>query len=227
MIKYAINYLKSINVNVDNRVIISGYSEGAKFASHFSLLHPELIKFVIAGGTSGCISMPVTNIGEYTFSYPTGISDLKNFDLDSFKKINFFYYIGSTDKSDPAIPDFETAFYIDENGEKKVLRDECGNEIPLLDSNKKIKYKLDNNGNYKARYTDCFDDSEVNLINKALGTNIQERFIKQCEIYKTLGLNCSLKIYPGNHLTIFDNKKQIFEDVDSFITNNNDLVIKR
>ena len=55
--------------------------------------------------------MPVTNIGEYTFSYPTGISDLKNFDLDSFKKINFFYYIGSTDKSDPAIPDFETAFY--------------------------------------------------------------------------------------------------------------------
>ena len=78
MIKYAINYLKSINVNVDNRVIISGYSEGAKFASHFSLLHPELIKFVIAGGTSGCISMPVTNIGEYTFSYPTGISDLKN-----------------------------------------------------------------------------------------------------------------------------------------------------
>lgn len=44
MIKYAINYLKSINVNVDNRVIISGYSEGAKFASHFSLLHPELIK---------------------------------------------------------------------------------------------------------------------------------------------------------------------------------------
>lgn len=68
MIKYAINYLKSINVNVDNRVIISGYSEGAKFASHFSLLHPELIKFVIAGGTSGCISMPVTNIGEYIFS---------------------------------------------------------------------------------------------------------------------------------------------------------------
>ena len=89
MIKYAINYLKSINVNVDNRVIISGYSEGAKFASHFSLLHPEVIKFVIAGGTSGCISMPVTNIGEYTFSYPTGISDLKKFDLDSFKKLTF------------------------------------------------------------------------------------------------------------------------------------------
>lgn len=227
MILYAINYLKSININVDNRVIISGYSEGAKFATHFSLLHPELIKFVVAGGTSGCISMPVTNIGEYTFSYPTGISDLKNFDMDSFKKINFFYYMGSIDKSDPAMPNFETVFYIDENGQKKILRDECGNETPSLDGDKKIKFKLDNNGNYRAKYTDCFDDSEVNSINKALGTNIQERFIKQQEIYKNLGLNCIFNIYPGNHLTVFDNKKQIFADVDSFITNNCDLVKRK
>ena len=112
----AINQLRNIGINVDEKIIISGYSEGAKFASHFTLLHPEIIKTVIAGGTGGAISMPVDRIDGYEFVYPTGTSGLKEFDFDSFKSISFFYYMGKEDKSDSAMPYFDDYHYKDENG---------------------------------------------------------------------------------------------------------------
>ena len=60
----------------------------------------------------------------------------------------------------------------------------------------------------------------MNSINKVLGTVTQKRFIKQQEIYSSLGLNAMFKLYSGNHRTIFDNREVIFADVDRFINNN-------
>lgn len=45
----AINCLHQEGINVGEKVILCGYSDGAKFASHFALLHPEIIKPVVAG----------------------------------------------------------------------------------------------------------------------------------------------------------------------------------
>lgn len=216
MIQYAIKYLKDKKINVNDKVIMSGYSEGAKFSSHFSLLHPEIISAIVSGGTGGCISMPIAQLNGYEFSYPTGISDIKGFDMNSFQKINFFYYIGTEDKTDSAIPNFQTSYYLDENGKKQRLVDECGNDMPPIDAEGNRIFIMDNHGNYTAKFS-LFSDSEVNSINKALGTISQERFIKQYEIYKNLGLNCEFKMYLGNHRTIFDNRQQIFNDVDFFL----------
>ena len=219
IIQYAIDCLKNKEINVDEKIIISGYSEGAMFASHFALLHPEIIKSVIAGGTGGAISMPIDYMDGYEFSYPTGTSGLKNFDFDSFQNISFFYYIGKEDRTDSAIPNFDDYHYMDENGNDCILKDECGNKTPFVDENGKQLLKLDENGNYTAKYN-LFSDSEVNAINKVLGTVIQKRFIKQQEIYSNLGLNATFKLYSGNHKTIFDNRKEIFDDVDSFLKEN-------
>ena len=216
IMEYSIKRLNEQGINVGNKLIISGYSEGAKFASHFSLLHPEIIKAIIAGGTGGVISMPVSSIDEYEFVYPTGTADIPNFDLDSFKNISFFYYMGDIDKSDPAIPNFRSYHYINADGEDCILRDECGNATPFIDENGKQRFILDSNGNYTAKF-DLFSDSEVNTINKVLGTIIQERFKNQEAIYKNCGLNAIFKLYPGDHRTIFNNKNIIFEDVDNFI----------
>ena len=219
IIEYAIAYLKGQDINVNNKIIISGYSEGAKFASHFSLLHPEIIKSVIAGGTGGTISMPIDYLDGYEFVYPTGISGLKNFDFDEYKNISFFYYMGKEDKSDSAMPNFDDYHYIDENGNDCILKDECGNKTPFIDENGNQLFKLDENGNYTAKFS-LYSDSEVNAINKALGTITQKRFMKQQELFSNLGLNATFKLYPGNHITIFDNREKIFNDVDIFIDEN-------
>ena len=220
IIEYAIECLYENKIQVDNKVIICGYSEGAKFASHFALLHPEVIKAVIAGGTGGVMSMPVSNIDGYEFTYPTGIADLPDFNKDEFAKISFFYYMGREDKSDSAIPYFDDVYYTDENGETKVLVDECNNKTPMIDENGNQVFKIDENGNYRAKWP-LFSDEEVNAINKVLGTVIQERFIKQEQIYGREVPISEFHFYPGNHLTVFNIKRtEIFEDVDNFILNN-------
>lgn len=219
MMIYAAKYLNSIDINVDNKVIICGYSEGAKMASRLALLHPEMIKAVVAGGTGGAISMPIDFIDGYEFVYPTGISDLKDFDFDSFKSISFFYYMGDNDKSDSVIPKFEPYHYKNELGEDCILKDESGNETVYVDDEGKQHFLLDKNGNYMATYS-MYSDQEVNAINKVLGTITQKRFKKQQEIYSGFGLNAIFKLYPGNHKTVFDNKEEIFADVDNFISRN-------
>lgn len=219
MIEYAIKCLRDNNINVDDRVILCGYSEGSKFASHLAILHPEVVKAVVAGGTGGVMSMPVCTLGEYKCTYPVGIANVENFNQDAFEDIAFFYYMGSEDKSDSAMPDFDPVQEIDENGNVHFLVDECGNLTPPVDENGKQLFKLDENGNYRAKFP-MFSDEHVNILNKVLGTVNQDRFKKQKEIYDSLGLNSTFKLYPGNHRTIFDNSKEIFQDVDKFIADN-------
>ena len=216
MMEYGIKCLKEKGIQVDDRVILCGYSEGSKFASHFALLHPEIIKAVIGGGTGGTISMPISNRDGHEFVYPTGIADVPNFDFVSFKNIAFFYYMGDADKSDSAIPNFEIYRYKNEDGEDCILRDECGNATPFINENGVQRFLLDRDGNYTARFN-LFSDQEVNAINKVLGTVTQDRFRKQEAIYGELGLNAIFKLYPGNHRTLFNNRTVLFEDVDRFI----------
>ena len=219
MIIDAIDYLRNNSINVDDKVIVCGYSEGAKFVSHLSLLHPEVIKAVVAGGTGGVMSMPLEELDGYEFTYPTGIKGLDNFNFDEFKKISFYYYMGGKDKADSAMPNFDAYHYKDKDGNDCVLRDECGNLTPFVDENGKQALKLDENGNYTAKWS-LYSDSEVNSINKVLGTVIQDRFRKQEEIYNSFGLKGFYKIYEGyDHRTIFDNKEELFKDVDNFINN--------
>ena len=49
------------------------------------------------------------------------------------------------------------------------------------------------------------------------------------EIFADLGLNAEFHMYPGNHRTVFNNKEQIFNDLDIFLAfriENNDKIIQ-
>ena len=216
MMVYALELLKEKKSTIHDRVIMTGYSEGSKCASHFALLHPEIVEAIIAGGTGGAISMPIKELEGYEFIYPTGIADLPNFNEEEYKKISFFYFMGDKDVSDSAIPYFEDVHYTDENGVDKILTDVNGNHIPMIDENGKQVFKLDENGNYTAKYS-LFTDSEVNAINKVFGTVTQERFVKQDSLLKELGINVRSILYPGDHHTVFDNREDIKKDIDLFL----------
>ena len=106
--------------------------------------------------------------------------------------------------------------YLDKDGNVQILKDECGNSTPFIDKDGNQKFLLDKNGNYTAKFN-LFSDSEVNAINKVLGTKIQDRFRKQEAIYKDLGLKATFIIYEGNHHTVFNNCDKLFSDVDDFM----------
>lgn len=218
IIEYAVKCLRENGINAQDKVIISGYSEGSKFASHFALLHPEVIKAVIAGGTSGTMSMPISERDGFEFKYPNGIADVPDFNMEEFSKIAFFYYMGKQDKCDPAVPYFDDVYYTDENGERQLLVDEGGNKTPMIDEFGNQVFKLDENGNYTSK-TSLYSDEEVNVLNKVLGTVIQERFENQKKIYDEHELNSEFHFYDGNHRTVFSDRS-LFKEVDEFIANN-------
>ena len=220
MIDYGVKMLKENEIDVPDKVIMAGYSEGSKFASHFALIHPECLNAVILGGTAGATALPISEYNGYTFNYPIGVSNIPNFDFEAYKQISFFEFQGEEDISDPALPKFEIYHYT-ENGEDKVLVDEGGNKSPFKDGEQVTPFLLDENGNYTAMYN-LFSDDTVNSLNKAFGTRGIDRFKKQNEIFDNLGLNAEFHMYPGNHRTVFDNKEQIFNDLDIFLGKNLD-----
>ena len=80
-------------IKAKDKIFLNGYSSSGVFAQRFALLQPQLIEYACIGGASGSIPLISTDI-----EYPIGIKDYqilfgKNFDMDSYTKIKFKYYV--------------------------------------------------------------------------------------------------------------------------------------
>lgn len=113
MIHDAKERLRSNNINIDNKIIIEGFSAPAKFANRFTLLHPEIVKLCIAGGIGGCLTLPIRKIAEENLIYPVGIGNIKeitNEKIEEFKKVKQFYYQSIDDNIDAFISTTITSY---------------------------------------------------------------------------------------------------------------------
>lgn len=105
MIKDAKNILSSLNIKVDNKIFMNGFSASATFTNRFAFIHPEKIKALAIGGFNGELMLPEKKINQLKFDYPLGIHDFsklfnKNFDINQFKSIPQFIYMGKLDDND-------------------------------------------------------------------------------------------------------------------------------
>lgn len=108
MINDAKKRLNSNNINIDEKVILDGFSASSKFVNRFALLHPEIVKLVIGGGTSGALILPIKEIDNKKLIFPIGCGtcpEITTIKIDEFKKIKQFYYMGSEDENDPFTSD--------------------------------------------------------------------------------------------------------------------------
>ena len=209
MIIEASNYF-----NITPKAIVKGYSAGAKFATQFSILHPEVVAFNISGGTSGLSTLPIPEYNGYTLPYPIGVANISNFNLEKFKEINHFFFIGSEDNNNPAMPACELS------GEK----DANGNPLPLLDDKGNIVLKLDSDGLVIPFYEDCYTKEEINIIHNLYGDDNLKRFKKNQEIYDKLGIKSKHIVYEGNHQSIFrNNRSTMCDNIVSYILENKKL----
>ncbi len=104
-------------IDLTDKIFLNGYSSSGVFAQRFALLHPELIGAICIGGASGSIPIPIEKLG-----YPIGIADYKEltgkeFDMESYRKINFTYYVGEQETQNKAMTRF------DENGNPAPMHD--------------------------------------------------------------------------------------------------------
>lgn len=198
MLKVSKEFLDTKEIQVDDKIIIEGYSAGSKFANGFTALHPEVVKALVCGGNSGFGILPIKGLDGQTLNFPLGVADVPEFDEEEFKQIPQLYYIGTEDYNDPAMykcyfkEDKEGNRITDEDGNYISVTDEKGNIIPILDDNGKIQPR------YKANYT----QDELIKIHTLLGTNPQTRFDNNEKMYKALGVNATFRRFPGTHKSV-------------------------
>ena len=105
------------DIECNPKIIINGYSCSAVFAQRFALIHPEIVDVAFIGGAIGSIPLPDKNIG-----YPIGIKDYnklfnKDFDILSYSKIKFIYYVGELETA------MKSKNRVDENGNPAPMHD--------------------------------------------------------------------------------------------------------
>ena len=91
---------------------LNGFSASGTFANRFAALHPERVLSVTAGGVNGMAILPKTEgetsvpgVDELPLPYPVGVTDVQEltgepFDLDAFRSVNQFLYLGEDDDND-------------------------------------------------------------------------------------------------------------------------------
>lgn len=101
MIDDSRDYLKENDVELDEKILMWGFSASGDFVDRFTFLHPELVKAATLGGCDNMI--PLKELNGENLPYPIGIYDYEDitgreFDKDAFESVSRYSYKGSNDK---------------------------------------------------------------------------------------------------------------------------------
>lgn len=129
MIDDAKSVLSSMGIVIDDKFFMNGFSASATFTNRFAFIHPEKIKALAIGGFNGELMLPEKKINQFKFNYPLGIHDFhklfnKNFDLNKFKLIPQFMYMGKLDDNDAV--QFDDAY---NDIERNIINTNLGSDV--------------------------------------------------------------------------------------------------
>ncbi|KGJ86773.1 hypothetical protein [Colwellia psychrerythraea] len=105
MISEAKKELTKHSVKVHSKVILTGFSASGSLANRFSMLHPDSLQLVVAGGLNGILMLPVDKVSGESLNYPLGINDFKKITGTGFNKAKWaslpqFLFMGENDTND-------------------------------------------------------------------------------------------------------------------------------
>jgi hypothetical protein len=129
MINDAKNILGAMHVEVDPKIFMNGFSASGSFTNRFSFLHPEIIKALAIGGFNGELMLPQSKLNGIKLNYPIGTNDFfklfgGNFDIDIYRSIPQFIYMGKLDENDAV--QFDDAY---NKKERKIINDNIGRHV--------------------------------------------------------------------------------------------------
>ncbi len=129
MISDAKMILRKMNIQVNSKVFMNGFSASATFTNRFSFIHPHVIKALAIGGFNGELMLPQNKINGTKLNYPLGLNDFsdlfgKRFDIDSYKQIPQFIYMGKLDENDAV--QFDDAY---SENERQIINHNIGGKV--------------------------------------------------------------------------------------------------
>ena len=129
MIIDARSRLRERNINTKEEFMLTGFSASASFANRFTLIHPEKVFAIAAGGLNGLLMLPADSLEGKDLNFPLGTNDFmellnQNFQASKFRDTPQFYFMGELDDND-AVP-YKDAY--DEN-ERDIVYQAIGREM--------------------------------------------------------------------------------------------------
>ena len=117
MVEDARRLLAEREIPTKHKILLTGFSASGTFVNRFSLIHPDRIAGLAAGGVNGLLMLPVGELNGNVLGYPLGIHDFgslfgKAFDSLSFRAVPQFLYMWENDTND-AVP-YEDGYDKDE-----------------------------------------------------------------------------------------------------------------
>jgi hypothetical protein len=105
--------LKEKNIHTEDKFLLTGFSASGTFVNRFTLIHPDNVLAVAAGGLNGLLMLPVDSLQGINLEYPIGTGDFdellnSGFQKELFNQTPQLYFMGELDSND-AVP-FEDAF---------------------------------------------------------------------------------------------------------------------
>lgn len=105
MISQAKKELANHLVEMKDKVILTGFSASGSLANRFSMLHPDSLQLVVAGGLNGILMLPIDKIATEKLNYPLGVNDFqkvtgKVFDKSKWAAVPQFLFMGKKDTND-------------------------------------------------------------------------------------------------------------------------------
>lgn len=102
MVDDARRRLRQRGWEIDERVLLLGFSADGMFSNRFALLHPERVRAAAIGSPGGWPMAPVDTFQGETLPYPIGSAGLPDGPLNraALQKVDFFFFLGDQDTND-------------------------------------------------------------------------------------------------------------------------------
>lgn len=105
MVDFARTELGRQGFQVDEKILVQGFSASGMFANRFIILHPDRVKAATIGSPGGWPIAPVIRYNGEQLLYPAGIADLETltgipFDSAAYNAVPQLIYMGSLDNND-------------------------------------------------------------------------------------------------------------------------------
>ena len=105
MIDYARAALMERGLQVQDTILMNGFSASGNFVNRFAALHPQLVRAVVAGAVNGLPIFPLAKLDGTELPYPIGIADIGQltgipFDQAAYESVSQYIYMGYLDRND-------------------------------------------------------------------------------------------------------------------------------
>lgn len=105
MIEDSSHLLADKGIQIQDKILMNGFSASGSFVNRFTALYPEKVAAVAAGGINSMVILPVRSMYDLELIYPVGVADIEDianidFQLQRFASVPQYYYMGDADKND-------------------------------------------------------------------------------------------------------------------------------